>query len=324
MKEYHIGVVTRNIEKASGRTTSVKTSKVSSEALQGAVYFRAETLYDGEYPEPAYPPFGFVSLGGAGDFWVAKVGDNILIEIDETLDLPDPRYICSLYTNVREIHRDFKKNYPWRMGKVTNSGHKLIYDDKVGEETINFEHTFGQRVFFDKDGSLLLEGRKITSRDERDELNDEFEDHWFKFFFDRTNNLISLMYQYIDGEFAELKFDKAAKKITLHDHHLNSIDMDSTGVIVKDKFSNTVTMDTAGIKIADKNGNIIEMKAGKIIITASGDIEATASGKVKITSTTTEINGNATPVTSVLSHQGVIDLITGVPINPTTKVFMDK
>lgn len=345
MKEYHIGIVTRNIEKASGTTSFEKTSKVSSQALQGAVYFIADTLYDGEYPIPAYPPFGYASLNGAGDFWVPKVGDHLLIELDESLDLPDPRFICCLYTNIRDIHRDFKKHYPYRLGRVTNCGHKLIWDDTEKEETVNFEHTFGQRLFFDKDGSILLHGRDVTVRNDKDEVKDEFELDWFKQFYDRTNKKFQMRYQEVDakyfqllwdrtakltslkqdleGQFAELKFDGATNKITLHDHHANKLEMDGTGIKVTDKNNNIVVMDSSGIKTTDKNGNIVEMKGGAVNVTSVGTCDVKSSGKTKITASEIELNGSASGITTMNSHQGVVDLITGVPVQPSTTVKSD-
>lgn len=304
MKEYHIAIVTRNIEKASGITSFEKTSKVSSAALSGSVYFKAETLYDGEYPDPAYPPFGYASLDGAGDFWVPKVGDTILVEIDSSVDLPDPRYLCCLYTNVREIHRDFKKNYPYRLGRVTNSGHKLVYDDTDGEESINLEHTFGQRLLLDKDGSITLEARKVTKRDEKDELKDEFDPDWFKFFVDYTNKTLNMRfqqedaenffdfmvdrqnkrtsyrYEYTAGEFCELLIDGNTKETKIHDHHANII------VIGPD-----------GVKVTDKNANIIEMKADTVTVKESGG------GTLKLGSNKVGLGGSSAELLDQISQQ---------------------
>lgn len=290
MKEYHIAVVTRNIEKASGSTSFEKTAKVSSQTLMGSVYFKAESLYDGEYPLPAYPPFGFASLNGAGDFWVPKVGDNILVEIDDSIDLPDPRYICCLYTNVRTIHRDFRKNYPYRLGKVTNSGHKLIYDDKSGEETINFEHTFGQRLFFDKDGSISIKSRKVTKRDDKDELKDG-----------------------VASEFGELYID--LNEIKLYDHRINYIKLNSDGVKVEDKNGNKTTHDATGINFQDKNGN-------KMIMDASG-IKLEDKNGNKVTMSAAGINIDSASQHVIIDgskyelhrHVGNLGIPTDVPID---------
>lgn len=321
MKEYHIATVTRNIEKASGATTPEKTAKVSAQELKGAVYFKAESLYDGEYPIPAYPPFGFVGDNGAGDFWTLKVGTVILVEMEDTLDLPDPRYVCTLYSNVRDIHRDFKKHYPYRLGRVTDSGHKLIWDDKVGDEIVNFEHKFGHRIFFDKDGSMIIHGRKVTDRDEREEDNDKVDPSWFKLFYDRTNNKVLFRYQESDSLGSEIVLDNFGIKVT--DKNMNIIEMNDSGIKVTDKNTNKVDMNDSGIKVQDKNGNIVELKSGEVNITASGDCNVTASGNCLLNASMIGLNGMTSEVTSKNSHLGVIDLITGAPIVPTTTVFVD-
>jgi len=154
-KEYHIGIVTRNIEKAAGFTNEEKTAAVSSDALAGAVYFKAETLYEGEYPLPAEPSFPFASWDGAGWFFTPKVGDTVLIEIDQSLDIPAPRVVCMLYTNIRKIDEEFKTHYPWRMGFISTSGHKLIFDDMEDEWMMKIEHTFGGGIVWDKNGNTI-------------------------------------------------------------------------------------------------------------------------------------------------------------------------
>ena len=164
-KELHIAVVTRNVNKASGETSEEQTSQVSS-TLRGAVYFQSQTLMDGEYPEPAVPSFGFASALGAGLFWVPSVNDTILVEIDNSLDVPMPRYLCCLYNNENEIHEEFAINYPNRKGWITNSGHKLLFDDTEDQEYLKLEHAYGTKIEMDRYGNLL----ETVLRDFRTEI----------------------------------------------------------------------------------------------------------------------------------------------------------
>jgi len=264
-KEQHIGIVTRNVEKASGATSFEQTAKVSSQSLVGAVYFKAETLYDGEYPLPALPSFGYAGENNAGWFWVPKVGDTIIVELDESLDEPDPRYVACLYTNVITMHRDFKKNYPYRLGLVTNSNHRFIFDDYSGVEIINLEHTFGSRVKFYEDGSLELTAREVTNRDDKDEDNDTVnEDHLFKLGLDYTQKEMDLKYTYSSGKFAQLKFDGAGELIELTDHRGNKITLDDSGIEVVDKNTNKATFDSDGVKVEDKNANKVTMDSSGV------------------------------------------------------------
>jgi hypothetical protein len=58
-------------------------------------------------------------------------------------------------------------------------------------------------------------------------------------------------------------------------------------------------------------------------VTASANAEITASGVAKITASQIELNGASSGITTFNSHQGVIDFITGVPVNPSTTVKSD-
>jgi len=325
-KEHHVGIVTRNIEKASGLTNLEQTAKVSSEALAGSVYFKADTLMDGEYPIAAIPSFGLASLNNAGIFWVPKVGDEILIEIDSAVNQPEPRYICSLYTTEIVLYRDFKKNYPWRMGWVSNSGHKLIFDDLTKEEQIYLEHMFGHRLGFSKDGSIFIESRKVTSRDSKDELKDQFDPDWFKMFFDYTNKLMNLRYQETDEVFFDMKWDRTNKKASYRYEYVAgefgdfSIDGNAKKMEFTDHHGNIISIDQNGVKITDKSANIVEMKAagitvtvnGKAEINASGDVSVVAGGKAEVQGATVELNGSVGQVLTNITDP-VIDLITGAP-----------
>lgn len=167
-KEIHNAIVTRNTDPDLGLK------------LRGAIYFNAPTLYDGEFPLPAYPCFPFASDRGAGMFWVPKVNDEIEVEVladdgsDDTSDieLPEPRYRCMVYSDVADIDDIFKINYPYRMGWKTNSGHYLLFDDFENKQFISLVtgkgHQFVlsdekdlERIFFKttKGHQLLLDDK---------------------------------------------------------------------------------------------------------------------------------------------------------------------
>lgn len=83
--------------------------------------------------------------------------------------------------------------------------------------------------------------------------------------------------------------------------------------------------DKANIHISPSGETLIDVGPGKstILMKASGEIEVTTSTKVKVTSPKVELNGAASGITTMNSHQGVVDFITGVPITPSTTVFSD-
>lgn len=152
-RETHNAVVTRNLD-----------DDFPGASLKGAIFFNAPTLFEGEYPVPAFPCFHFASLGSAGIFFVPKVGDEIEIEIsvddgtDDTSDveLDEPRWKCMIYDDELDIHDLFKENYPFRMGWVSNKGHHLIFDDKKGSEKLILGTEQGHRITFDDVAETIL------------------------------------------------------------------------------------------------------------------------------------------------------------------------
>ena len=58
--------------------------------------------------------------------------------------------------------------------------------------------------------------------------------------------------------------------------------------------------------------------SGKADVTVGADCNLTASGKVNVKGSEIDLNGAASGITTMNSHQGVIDLITGVPVQPST------
>lgn len=147
--EVHNAIVTRNTDEDLGLS------------LRGAIFFDAPTLFEGEYPLPAYPCFPFASAEGAGFFVVPKVGDEVEIEIlvdDKSFDttsveFPEPRWRCMIYSDEAEIDEEFQINYPFRMGWISNSGHGLIFDDFEGAELVKLKHTFGNFLEWDEAGN---------------------------------------------------------------------------------------------------------------------------------------------------------------------------
>ena len=149
MKEIHNAIVTRNIDQDIGT------------ALRGAVFFEAPTLFEGEYPLPAFPCFPFASVN-AGFFVVPRVNDEIVIEIEvddpnnpeDTTDveLPEPRWRCMIYSSAAEVPEEFLTNYPFRSGWKTHSGHLLMFDDTEGQELVRLSHKIGSFLEFTSDG----------------------------------------------------------------------------------------------------------------------------------------------------------------------------
>jgi hypothetical protein len=63
--------------------------------------------------------------------------------------------------------------------------------------------------------------------------------------------------------------------------------------------------------------------SGKADVTVGGDCNVTSSGKTTVKASEIDLNGAASGITTMNSHQGVIDFITGVPVQPSNTVKSD-
>ena len=81
----------------------------------------------------------------------------------------------------------------------------------------------------------------------------------------------------------------------------------------------------ANVSIKADGTTTISVGPGKSVITIKpdGNIELVATTKVKVKAPKVELNGSASGITTKNSHQGVIDLISGAPVTPSSTVFSD-
>lgn len=114
-------------------------------------------------------------------------------------------------------------------------------------------------------------------------------------------------------------FDDTAKKldIVVKENETKNVQKDLTHTI-GGKWTINVTGD-ASIKCTKAK---IE-SSGNTEVQAGGDCKITAGGNCKVTASKIELNGSSSGVTTKNSHMGVIDLITGVPVQASPTVFAD-
>lgn len=136
------------------------------------------------------------------------------------------------------------------------------------------------------------------------------------------------------GAYRETRFNKVTETTDKSGHWSLKLDQGETILLTKSAITirngsgEEVTMDRSSKTISVKAGK--DWKAtlgGSMQVTAKAKIELTckdatvkATGKVKITGGTVDINAATSPVTTEQSHQGVVDLITGVPVIGVKKV----
>lgn len=83
-----------------------------------------------------------------------------------------------------------------------------------------------------------------------------------------------------------------------------------------------VNIQCANAKI-DASGKVDINSGGETNVKAGGDCNVTAGGKAVVKASAIELNGASSGITTKNSHQGVIDFITGVPVQPSTTVKSD-
>ena len=85
----------------------------------------------------------------------------------------------------------------------------------------------------------------------------------------------------------------------------------------------TISADKSGVLTITAKGDANVTVGGNSTVTTSGNTNLTTSGKTIVTSKEIELNGNLSGITTYNSHEGVIDLITGVPVEPSETTFGD-
>jgi hypothetical protein len=125
-----------------------------------------------------------------------------------------------------------------------------------------------------------------------------------------------------------IKLDKDKRVL-----YINANNIDIVIRTDKDSFANITVEGNLNAKVS-KNATIqadvmtatvnktLTANAKDVSVTASSsakvkckELTAEASGKAKIKATSISLNGEASPITTEQSHLGVVDLITGVPVN---------
>jgi len=245
-------------------------------------------------------------------FFPPKVGDNILVYFDKGSQ-DYPRYFDMGWFGNGKIPELLVE----RIGKndlnsifISRYGHFIIVDEADGAAKIWMKTNYGLEFIMDetKDQEKIeiktTKGHKITISDGEEHITvQDFNGN--KFQFDTKNKDCNL----------EIKRDWNIKIV-------GDVNMDVTGdVIANCENLDFTTRENANITVGgDAEINV----TGNGKITTGGDTDIEASGDCNIKGSTINLNGNASPATSLASHQGVIDTISGIPIVPSNTVFLDK
>jgi len=302
-REKHFGIVTR-----------VEDEKKKLK-LRGAVYFKSDTLTgDSEYPIPAEPSFEQAGQNGEGWFRVPQVGDQIEVELDVNDEHTVPRYVRMIYSDEDEVAEEFLLNYGHRWGYKSRLGNILIMDSKkdpeptpdskagekkdleIPEEENDFwklMHHLGTGFVWTKNGDEI----KVVKRDLIETITREV-----------MREVIGKVKETFKAEITRDVIGKLTE--TFKDDVLRKIQGNLREQINGDQ-SNKV------------GGNITNEAGGNVDSKAGGNTKMESGGEHEIQASLIKLNGSVSGITTENSHQGVIDLITGVPVTASTTVMGD-
>lgn len=225
-------------------------------------------------------------------FDVPSIGDIVYVECD-TGEYEFPIAWGNVTKGLDEaplIPQAFKRTVPTNRGIFTPKGHLVEFDDGESKPTNSPKDT---------DLTTKNRGIRITSS---------------------ANNKIHIIEDAENSNQYILIQDAGGNLIKL-DYKNNQLTINSIGKTVM-----TTAQDkneTVGGKLTIAVTGNCEITCSKAKVNASGDAEITAGGNAKITASQIQLNGSASGITTMNSHQGVIDLITGVPVQPSTTVLSD-
>ncbi len=84
-----------------------------------------------------------------------------------------------------------------------------------------------------------------------------------------------------------------------------------------------IELTTQGNITQTVTGNVTQTVTGKVTVKTDSDVSVTAKGDALVKAKKIKLNGEQSGITTINSHGGVVDLITGVPIRPSKTVFSD-
>jgi hypothetical protein len=219
------------------------------------------------------------------------------------------------------------QNIPVIVGVATHPRKAAYKKIKKEEGAVSVEEFNGIEFSIDKDSNYMVKqlGRKDP---EGKVLNEPAKDAFWKMF-GATGDFEFNTHGTEGTADLRMKFNKETKKFELYAQD-NKIIIDENGIVIEDKNQNKIEMKSNALNITvngdvkvDASGKADIIAGGKVTVEAGGDADITASGTCKVTGTQIQLNGSSSGITTATSHQNVIDLITGVPVVPSTTVFGD-
>lgn len=268
---------------------------------RGRITIKVPQLFgDYELPQMAEPIDFRNSARGKGEFFPPDDGDWVYVMF-EGGDQRFPLYMGGWYGNadLDPIFTHGEKGVPQVRGYKDKFGHYWIFDQTPGKERIRVLNPLPHEA-----GSAPSQWNEI-------EMNVEAGKERIKIF-------------NVDQD---MVYDRDGIRIT--DRFGNKIDMKQGGRdenIVQDnnvQIASNQTENVGGNRTDSVGGNETDTIGGNWDITVSGNCNINVNGVTKVTCPDVQLNGNSSGITTMNSHMGVIDFITGIPVMPSTTVKGD-
>lgn len=193
------------------------------------------------------------------------------------------------FRNKDLVPSDFKTNYPNRFGFV-DGDMRVIIDRQ--DKTVMINTHSGVQLIVGADGSVTLNNpANITVNSEGNTV------------FNIDGNTVFN----IDGD------------TTLNTTNANVNSSQNTTVTSQ---GNT-TINTSGNTSVNSDGNVEVNSGGDADVNSGGDANVVASGTTTVDGSKVVLGSEVSGITTNNSHLGVIDLVTGVQVLPSPKVFGD-
>lgn len=260
---------------------------------RGRVMIKVPTLFgDFVLPQMADPRDFRNSAKGKGEFYPPDVDDWVFVEF-EGGDQRFPVYSGGWYSkgDLDPIFEHTADGIPLVRGYKDKFGHYWIFDQTPGKERIRILNP------------LPHEAGQAPSQWNEIEMNVEAGKERIRIF-------------NVDQD---MVYDRDGIRIT--DKFGNQINMKAGGRDEKIVADNNI--DVAANRTDKVGSNETKTVGGNWDITVSGNCNLNVNGVTKVTCPDVQLNGNNSGITTMNSHMGVIDFITGVPVQPSTTVKGD-
>lgn len=195
-------------QKKYGKYRGIVTDNVDSES-RGRLKVKVPAIWGEDVEHWALPCMPFGGLTNQGMFMLPEISAQVWVEF-EAGDPEFPIWTGTFWQTQSDVPEDIKQdNGPTTRAIVTPAGHKIILEDKDGEEFIKLHHKEESNLEFASTGNIILT--------------------------DSSSNTVTL--------------DAENNQLIVEDANGNTLSLTSSGTTVEDSNGNKIEMAASGINV---------------------------------------------------------------------------